>query len=83
MTGNNGATFDPALICDAAFGRIIFSIPFNPILLVIVVVVVVLCLYLIYLCLEQFFSISFSISACPIRRNSLVSKTCLCIDLRN
>ena len=84
MTGNNGATFGPALICDAAFGRIIFSIPFNPILLVIVVVVV-LCLYLIYLCLEQFFSvfsISFSISACPIRRNSLVSKTCLCIDLR-
>lgn len=80
MTGNNGATFDPALICDAAFGRIIFSIPFNPILLV--VVVVALCLYLIYLCLEQFFSISFSISACPIRRNSLVSKTCLCIDLR-
>ena len=80
MTGNNGVTFGPALICDAAFGLIIFSIPFNLILLVIVVVA--LCLYLIYLCLEQFFSISFSISACPIRRNSLVFKTCLCIDLR-
>jgi hypothetical protein len=52
VTGNNGATFGPALICDAAFGLIIFSIPFNPILLVIVVA---LCLYLIYLCLEQFF----------------------------